>query len=93
MAYKSRICVDLTHLNKSVQREIYPIPRIDEILAQLKGAKVFSKLDAIIYMSGFWQIPLAEASRKMTTFITPFGRFCFNKLPFGISSAPEHFQK
>ena len=87
---KIRICVDLTHLNKSVQREIYPLPRIDEILAQLKGAKVFSKLDA---MSGFWQIPLAKASRKLTTFITPFGRFCFNKLPFGISSAPEHFQK
>ena len=84
---KIRICVDLTHLNKSVQREIYPLPRVDETL---KGAKVFSKLDA---MSGFWQIPLSEASRKLTTFITPFGRFCFNKLPFGISSAPENFQK
>ena len=87
---KIRICVDLTHLNKSVQREKYPLPRVDETLAQLKGAKVFSKLDA---MSGFWQIPRSEASRKLTTFITPFGRFCFNKLPFGISSAPEHFQK
>ena len=43
--------------------------------------------------SGFWQIPLADSSRLLTTFITPFGHYCFNKLPFGISSAPELFQK
>jgi len=42
--------------------------------------------------SGFWQIPLAKESKLLTTFITSFGRFCFNKLPFGISSAPEIFQ-
>jgi hypothetical protein len=42
--------------------------------------------------SGFWQIPLAEQSRSLTTF-TPFGRYQFNKLPFGISSAPELFQR
>ena len=39
------------------------------------------------------EILLAEKSRHLTTFLTPFGRFCFNKMPFGISSAPEHFQK
>ena len=42
---------------------------------------------------GFWQILLADSSRHLTTFITPYGRFCFNKLPFGISSSPEHFQR
>ncbi len=63
---------------------------MDDTLAQLTEAKVFSKLDA---NSGFWQIPLAKTSRHLTTFITPFGRYHFNKLPFGISSAPEHFQK
>ena len=87
---KIRICVDLTHLNKSVRERDIPLPRIDEILAQLKGAKVFNKIDA---MSGFRQTPHFEASHKLTTFITPSGRFCFNKLPFGISSVPEHFQK
>ena len=59
-------------------------------LAQLFGATVFSKLDG---NSGFWQISLTEKSRPLTTFITSFGRFQFNKFPFGISSAPEHFQK
>ena len=63
---------------------------MDDTLAQLSGAKVFRKLDA---NSGFWQIPLAKESQPLTTFLTPFGRYCFNKMPFGISSAPEHFQK
>ena len=85
-----RICVDLKPLNDSVLREVHPIPRVDETLAHLAGATVFSKLDA---NSGFWQIPLAKPSRKLTTFITPFGRYYFNKLPFGISSAPELFQR
>ena len=85
-----RICVDLKPLNESVLREVHPIPRVDDILAQIAGAKVFSKLDA---NSGFWQIPLAKKSRLLTTFITPFGRYCFNKLPFGISSAPEVYQR
>ena len=85
-----RICVDLKPLNDNVLREVHPLPKVNDILAQLTGAKVFSKLDA---NSGFWQIPLAEESQLLTTFITSFGRYCFNKLPFGISSAPEHFQK
>ena len=85
-----QICVDLKPLNESALREVHPMPKVDTTLAQLSGAKLFSKLDA---NSGFWQIPLAEESKLLTTFITPFGRFCFNKLPFGISSAPEIFQR
>ena len=87
---KVRICVDLTRLNESVCRERHPLPAVEQTLAQLAGARVFTKLDA---NSGFWQIPLAEESAFLTTFITPFGRFCFNRLPFGITSAPEHFQR
>ena len=85
-----RICVDLKPLNTSVLREVHPLPTVDSILGQLSEAHIFSKLDA---NSGFWQIPLADSSRHLTTFITPYGRNCFNKMPFGISSAPEHFQK
>ena len=85
-----RLCVDLKALNESVMRETHPIPKVEDTLAQLSGAALFTKLDA---NSGFWQIPLAEESRLLTTFITPFGRYAFNKLPFGISSAPQLFQK
>ena len=60
------------------------------MLAQLTGATTFSKLDT---NSGFWQIALSEESKLLTTFITPFGHYCYNKLPFGITSAPEHFQR
>ena len=85
-----RICVDLKPLNERVLREVHPMLKVDTTLALLSGAKVFSKFDA---NSGFWQIPLANKSKLLTTFITPYGRFCFNKLPFGISSAPEIFQR
>ena len=81
-----RICVDLKPLNVNILRENFPLPKVDETLAQLAGATVFSKLDA---NCGFWQIPLAKEFHLLTTFITPFGRYCFTKLPFGISSAPE----
>ncbi|XDV16481.1 hypothetical protein PO909_016174 [Leuciscus waleckii] len=87
---KIRLCVDLTHLNKWVRRERHILPAVDQTLAMLAGAKVFTKLDAT---SGFWQIPLSNESSLLTTFITPFGRYAFNRLPFGISSAPEHFQR
>ena len=53
-------------------------------------AKHFSKLNA---NSGFWQMELDPETAKVTTFITPVGRFCFNRLPFGITWAPEHFQR
>ena len=85
-----RICVDLSRLNESVRREHHPLPAVEQALAQLAEAQIFSKIDA---NSGFWQIPLAKESALLTTFITPFGRFCFNRLPFGITSAPEHFQR
>uniref|UniRef100_A0A1A8CXN4 Gypsy retrotransposon integrase-like protein 1 n=1 Tax=Nothobranchius kadleci TaxID=1051664 RepID=A0A1A8CXN4_NOTKA len=85
-----RICVDLTHLNEAVCREKYILPSVEQTLGSLAGAKVFSKLDA---NRGFWQVPLSPESAHYTTFITPFGRFYFNRLPFGIASAPEHFQR
>lgn len=87
---KVRICVDLTKLNENVKRQYHPLPAVDYELGLLAGAKVFSKLDA---NSGFWQVQLADESKDLTTFLTPFGRFRFTRMPFGITSAPEHFQK
>jgi transposase InsO family protein len=85
-----RICVDFTKLNQSVQREQFQLPLAEEIFANLHGAKYFTTLDAA---SGFWQIPLTESCSPLTTFITPFGRFRFTRLPFGISSGPEVFHR
>lgn len=85
-----RLCVDLTGLNAAVKREIHPMSTVEQSLAQLGNSKVFSKLDA---NSGFWQVELSKESRLLTTFLTPFGRYCFNRVPFGISSAPEIFQR
>ena len=85
---KIHICVDLKHLNESILWEVYPLPSMDETLVR---AMVFSKLDT---NSGFWQIHLDKPSCLLITFITPLGHYHFNnKLPFGILSAPEHFQK
>ena len=87
---KVRICVDLTRLNDSVRRENFPLPTTDKLLAQLSGSTIFSKLDC---NSGFHQLPLAEESQELTTFITPFGRYCYKRLPFGINSSPEVFHR
>ena len=85
-----QICVDVTSLNKVVQRKTHPMGSVDESLAMLGESRVFTKLDA---NSSFWQIPLEEDSKLLTTFVTPFGHFCFNSLPFGISCTPEIFQR
>ena len=85
-----RICVDFTQMNEAVCREKFILPSVEHTLGMLAGATIFSKLDA---NAGFWQIPITSESAKYTTFITPFGRYYFNRLPFGISSAPEHFQR
>ena len=85
-----RICTDFKKLNSAVKRERYVLPVLDDILHKLQGATVFSKLDAA---SGFWQIPLDSSTAKLTTFITPFGRYYYKRLPFGITSAPEIFQR
>ena len=83
-----RLCVDLTQLNKAVQREIHPMPSVDESLAKLGKSRYFTKLDA---NSGFWQLPLDEESKLLTTFVTPFGRYCFNRLSFWHKFGPGDF--
>ena len=87
---KLRICMDPKDLNKAIKREHHPLKTIEEILPQISDAKVFSKLDAT---SGFWQCALDSESQKLCTFNTPFGRYSFKRLPYGIKSAPEIYQR
>ena len=78
-----RICVDLKKLNDEVKRETFILSTIDDVTSKLTGATVFTSIDAA---SGFYQIPLYEDSQELTTCITPFGRYCFRRLTFGITS-------
>ena len=85
-----RICVDFRKLNNNLKREVFHIPTFDELSCKLSDVKYLTKLDAA---SGFFQIPLEEHSRNLTTFLTPFGRYRFIRLPTGINIAPEIYQR
>ena len=87
---KVRVCLDPKHLNEAIKREHFKLPTREEIMSEFAGATVFSTLDAT---KGFWQLKLNKQSLVMCTFIIPFGRFRYNRLPFGISSAPEVYHK
>lgn len=86
---KFRICLDPIPLNKAIKRPNYQFTTVDEILPELGQAKVFSTLDV---KKGFWHLNLSEESSKLTTFWTPFGKYRWKVLPFGISSSPDYFQ-
>lgn len=85
-----RVCLDPRHLNAAIKREHLDLPTIEDITTRMHNARVFAKLDA---NKAFYQIPLDEPSQLLTTFNTPFGRYCFLRMPFGIKSAQEVFQK
>ncbi len=87
---KVRICIDPKDLNNAIKRQHYPMRTVEEITARMPNAKVFTKLDA---SRGFWQIPLSHDTSLLTTFNTPYGRYRYLRMPFGISSASEVFQK
>ncbi|KAK3108757.1 hypothetical protein FSP39_014959 [Pinctada imbricata] len=87
---KLRVCIDPKDLNLAIKREHYPLKTVEEVVAEIHGAKIFTKLDAT---SGFWQIPLDDESIKLCTFNTPFGRYSFTRLPFGIKCASEVYQR
>ena len=85
-----RICIDPRPLNEVLQRETYPLPTIDDLLPELANAKVFSKVDL---SNGYWHCELDEASSLLTTFVTPYGRYRWLRLPFGTKVSSEIFQR
>ena len=82
---KVRICVDLKKLNQSVEREKFIMPTVEDITSKLVGAKLFSTLDC---SQNFRQLPFDIDDTKLTCFITPFGRYFCNRLPYGLNSSP-----
>ena len=87
---KLRICLDPKHLNPVIKRQYYKFPTAEELLSEMHHAKFFTKLDA---SSGYWQIKVDEESSKLLTLSTPFSRLRYKRLPYGINSASEVFQK
>ena len=85
-----RLCVEMRKANTEIIRNYYPIPTLDEILYEVNGAKIFSKLDLV---QGYHQIVLDEKSRGIATFSTPQGLFRYKYLIFGAKNAFEDFEK
>lgn len=85
-----RFCTDYRMLNKVTRRDVYPLPRVDEALDALGTASYFLTMDLT---SGFWQIPIAEADRDKTGFLTRKGLFRYTKMPMGLTNSPATFQR
>ena len=85
-----RVCLDPKELNKAIKRPHYRTPTLDEITHKLAGASMFSKLDA---RHGYWSVKLDDESSILTTFNSPFGRYCFKRLPFGLNLSQDVFQE
>ena len=87
---KVRICLDPTDLNKCIHREPYYTRTLDEIMPRLHGKKYFSVVDT---KKGYWHVELDEESSYLCTFNTPFGRYRFKRLPFGVKVSQDIFQR
>lgn len=85
-----RLCLDPQRLNQALKRCPHKIPTVEEVTPAFNNAKYITKLDA---KAGYWSIKLKQAAQELTTFRTPFGRYCFTRLPFGLCVSQDLFQQ
>jgi hypothetical protein len=85
---KLRMCIDYTSLNKACPKDLYPLPRIDQIMDSTSGCDLLSFLDAY---SGFHQIQMSREDRKHSTFVTVDGLYCYVVMPYGLKNTLPTF--
>ena len=85
-----RLCVDFKDLNEACPKDPFPLPRIDQIIDATAGHDSLCFLDAYF---GYHQIKMVETDQAATAFITPYGPFCFNTMPFGLKNAGATYQR
>lgn len=85
-----RFCIDYRVLNSHTVKDSFPLPRIDESIDALTGAKYFCTLDLA---SGYWQVPLDDDAKLKSAFVVPGGLYQFEVMPFGLSNAPSTFER
>jgi hypothetical protein len=84
------MCIDFTSLNKACPKDNFPLPRIDKIVDSAARCEVMSLLDCF---SGYHQIYMKEEDKASTSFITPFGTYCFVRMPEGLKNAGSTFSR